>query len=147
MFAGKDIYNSDVGQLNADEKVILQSILKRKFNIEIDSKWDDNKITETINRDKANAKSKRLEENYKLVFKKALKFLLIQFKKINKCRCRKNELEKLFFDHYFKKVCIENNETMESFLFTNKDSKKATQNLFNPKTINSKYVQNITKSE
>lgn len=128
MFGGREIYTTDVFQLNPDERVILQSIIKRKFNIEIDSKWETDKIAEIINRDKNNSKSKRLEENYKLVFKKALKFLLIQFKKTNKLRCRKNELEKLFFDHYFKKVCQENGETMESFLFTNKDNKKATQN-------------------
>jgi len=37
---------------------------------------------------------------------------------------------------------------MESFLFTNnRDNEKVTQNLFNPKTINAKYVQNVTKSE
>ena len=35
---------------------------------------------------------------------------------------------------------------MESFLFTTKDNKKVTQNLFNPKTINAKYVANVTKS-
>jgi hypothetical protein len=41
---------------------------------------------------------------------------------------------------------------MESFLFTtrdkdNMDNRRSTQNLFNPKTINQKYVLNVIQSE
>jgi len=74
LFNNQEIYESDMLQLNIDDKVILQSLLKRKFNIEMDYKWNDKTFISTINRDKGNSKSKRLEENYKLVFKKALKF-------------------------------------------------------------------------
>jgi len=74
MFANGTVEERDVEQLTSDEKLILQSLLKRKFNIEIDYKWQNEKIVETMNKDSANAKTKRLEENYKLVFKKGLKF-------------------------------------------------------------------------
>ena len=57
-----------------------------------------------INTEKQNSKPKRLEENYKLVFKKALKFLLSEFKYKNHSRDRKNVLEQKFYDHYFKEA-------------------------------------------
>lgn len=74
MFANEAIEERDVEQLTSDEKLILQSLLKRKFNIEIEYKWQNDRIVETMNKDSTNAKTKRLEENYKLVFKKGLKF-------------------------------------------------------------------------
>lgn len=147
MFANGTVEERDVEQLTSDEKLILQSLLKRKFNIEIDYKWQNEKIVETMNKDSANAKTKRLEENYKLVFKKGLKFQLNAFKKTNRLRCKKSELELQFFDHYFKRVCEANGETMESFLMAPQGSKNTTSNLFNPRTINSKYVSNVSKSE
>lgn len=75
MFEGRDILLQDVEQLNSDDKVILMSLLKRKFDVEIDYKWTDKEIIDKINRERVNAKTKRLEENYKLVFKRALKYL------------------------------------------------------------------------
>ena len=123
------------------------SLQKRKFGIEIVAKWPDQQIVNKINEDRVKAKSKRLEENYKLVFKKALKFLLSRYKKLNKLKCRKVELEKKFFNYYFSKICEETGNTMETFLFVMKDNEKVSQNLFNPKTINAKYVQTVTKSE
>lgn len=147
MFGSESIILKDIEQLSSEDKIILMSLLKRKFNIEIDTKWSNDRICETMNKDTNNAKTKRLEENYKLVFKKGLKFLLTQFKKTNKLRVRKQELELKFFDHYFRKVCEQTGDTIESFLMAPKGSKNSTQNLFNPKTINSKYVQNVSKSE
>jgi len=128
MFGNKEIIVSDIDQLNSEEKIILSSILKRKFNIDIDLKSSNETICETMNKEASNAKTKRLEENYKLVFKKGLKFLLTQFKKANKLRCRKQELELAFFDHYFKKVCDQSGDTIESFLMAPKGSKSSTQN-------------------
>ena len=76
MFEGTNIIIQDIYQLNEGEKIILASLLKRKFSIEIDLKTSNNEIATIINYEKNNAKPKRLEENYKLVFKRALKFLL-----------------------------------------------------------------------
>lgn len=74
MFSNETIEERDVEQLSSDEKLILQSLLKRKFNIEIEYKWQNDRIVDTMNKESTNAKTKRLEENYKLVFKKGLKF-------------------------------------------------------------------------
>ena len=62
-------------------------------------------------------------------------------------KCRKTELEKFFFDYYFAQICKETKDTIDTFLCTFNDKGKLTQNMFNPKTINANYVQQITKSD
>jgi hypothetical protein len=74
LFSNEQVLMEDLDQLNMDDKVILQSLLKRKFNIMIDYKWTNEDIVKYVNSSQTAAKTKRLEENYKLVFKKALKF-------------------------------------------------------------------------
>lgn len=144
IFANEPVVTKDFEQLNSEEKFILQCILKRKFCIKIDSKWTNDKICEVTNKEQSNYKSKRLEENYKLVFKKSLKYLLNAFKKSQRLsRQKKSELERQFIEHHFKEVCDENGDSIETFL----KSIGPGQNLFNPKTINSKYVQSISKSK
>jgi hypothetical protein len=46
--------------------------------------------------------------------------LLGKFRKCNRLKCRKLELEKKFFDYHFAEVCARLGETMEEFLFLNK---------------------------
>jgi hypothetical protein len=74
LFGNEQVLMEDLDQLNMDDKVILQSLLKRKFNIMIEYKWTNEDIVKNVNASQTAAKTKRLEENYKLVFKKALKF-------------------------------------------------------------------------
>jgi hypothetical protein len=74
LFGNEQVLIEDLDQLNMDDKVILQSLLKRKFNIMIEYKWTNEDIVKNVNASQTAAKTKRLEENYKLVFKKALKF-------------------------------------------------------------------------
>ena len=101
-----------------------------------------------MNTERENAKQKRLEENYKLVFKKALKHLLNEYKKKNKLRLRKYELEQQFYNYYFKEVFEKEGITNYFYLSGTRDrNKQGGQCLFNPKTINSKYVISIMKSE
>ena len=49
MFQNREIYVSDIQQLNMDDKIVLQSLLKRKFSIDIDHRWENDNITERIN--------------------------------------------------------------------------------------------------
>lgn len=105
-------------------------------------------ICAKINSERNNAKAKRLEENYKLVFKKALKFLLNDFKSKNKLKLRKYELEQQFYNFYFKEIFEK--EGINDFVYLNggkEKRKKGGQCLFNPKTINIKYVVSIMKSK
>ena len=100
-----------------------------------------------INSQRGSSKPKRLEENYKLVFKKALKYLLSEFKFKNHLRVRKQQLEQMFYDHYFKEAFEKEGLDEEFYLSGTRDSNKKGQCLFNPKTINSKYVASIMKSQ
>lgn len=105
-------------------------------------------MEERINKERNNSKQKRLEENYKLVFKKALKFLLNQFKTTRHLRVRKPQLEQMFYDHYFKEAFELEGIADEFYLSSSKEKKsKGGQCLFNPKTINTRYVASIMKSE
>lgn len=82
-----------------------------------------------------------------MVFKKALKFLLSEFKYKNHLRDRKNVLEQKFYDHYFKEAFEKEGISEEFYLSGTRDkAKKGGQCLFNPKTINSRYVSSIMKS-
>lgn len=59
---------------------------------------------------------KRLEENYKLVFKKALKYLLNNYKYMHNIKDRKNTQEQKFYDHYFRDVFQKEGLTNQFFL-------------------------------
>jgi hypothetical protein len=74
-----------------------------------------------INTEKSNSKPKRLEENYKLVFKKALKFLLSEFKYKHSHKDRKILLEQKFYDHYFKEAFEKEGLSDEFYLSGTKD--------------------------
>ncbi len=96
-------------------------------------------IADRINSDLAITRTKRLEENYKLVFKRGLKFMLNNFKGNNLARLNRlnrRDLELLFRKHYFTEIqwdtAIRQNP---SFC------------LFNSKTINSEYLAFISSSE
>jgi DNA-dependent RNA polymerase auxiliary subunit epsilon len=145
LFQGEPLYEDHIDRLSIDEKYILSSLVKRKFGISVLVKETNRKIADIINVQKELAKSKRLEENYKLVFKKALKYLMKKFKKVGDVKAKKTELEHQFYSSYFEEVFRrENLEGEMGIRYEGKAFKG--QALFNPKTINTKYVSNIMKS-
>lgn len=80
------ILKSDFQHFNAVDYDILRSIVKRKYKISIQPKDldDESKLLDILNRLDDNRKtSKRSEENNKLVFKRAIKFLINKYKKDN----------------------------------------------------------------
>lgn len=87
------------------------------------------------------------------MFKKAYKFLIDRFKDTNDVAYRrKSHVEDLFFDHYFRAAAESLGLTMEQFLFTSKKRNSTehatkTTNYFNPKTINTAYIKNVTESD
>lgn len=86
---------------------------------------------------------KRPEENYKFVFKRCLKNMKEEFKEKKGERLKKKDFEKNFYEHYFKEVVEHENMPLESF-YHPKNSKNKAKNC--PKTINSTYIENISKS-
>ena len=86
---------------------------------------------------------KRPEENYKFVFKRCLKHMKEEFKAGQGKKLSKKDIERTFYEHYFRRVVEEEKVPLESF-FHPKNSKAKTSHC--PKTINNVYVENISKS-
>lgn len=112
---------------------ILKSLVKRKFSLII-ADWNNltlEQLAAKINEDLHKFKAKRLEENYKLVFKRGLKFMLNNFKVKRHLKLKKNQTERLFVEHFFgdADLCL-----------GTKARKRGEFCLFNPKTINARYI-------
>lgn len=146
LFEGKDLKVAQIEALSKEERHILASLVQRKFGIKFAPTESTSNITSIINRERHNSKAKRLEENYKLVFKKALKYLLRKFKRHHEVRGKKSDLELGFYKHYFEEAFKKDGVEEEMGLDPNSSNFKS-QSLFNPKTINSKYVTNVLKSK
>jgi hypothetical protein len=145
LFRGHDLKLEQIDALSKEEKYILSSLVLRKFNIKMNPVAANPTILTSINSQRQLSKNKRLEENYKLVFKKALKYLLRKFKKYNEVKGKKNDLEQQFYKFYFEEVFKSEGIEVEMGIDPESNTFKG-QNLFNPKTINSRYVTNIMKS-
>lgn len=145
LFKGLDLKLEQIDALTKEEKYILSSLVLRKFNIKMNPTSPNPTILQAINSQRQLSKNKRLEENYKLVFKKALKYLLRKFKKYNEVKGKKNDLEQQFYKFYFEEVFKSEGIEVEMGIDPESNTFKG-QNLFNPKTINSRYVTNIMKS-
>lgn len=145
LFRGLDLKLEQIDALSKEEKYILSSLVLRKFNIKMNPIAANSVVLTAINSQRQLSKNKRLEENYKLVFKKALKYLLRKFKKYNEVKGKKNDLEQQFYKFYFEEVFKSEGIEVEMGIDPESNTFKG-QNLFNPKTINSRYVTNIMKS-
>lgn len=109
---------------------------------------------------------KRPEENYKYIFKKCLKKLKNKVgEKLDIKLCKKEEFERIFYEHYFKDIAIKEGLKIECFyqprnnnnasnldLEENRCSRKNSKKTIQvskkdiPKTISCCYIQNISKS-
>lgn len=96
-------------------------------------------------------KSKRPEENYKLVFKRGLKFIKEEFKAKFRLRFKKRQLEQIFVKHYFgqgiHKASGGSPALDEKTVFEPCQAALEEISLFNPRTINSKYIKYIMRSQ
>jgi hypothetical protein len=88
---------------------------------------------------------KRPEENYKFVFKRCLKHMKEAFRAgIPQRRVKKKDFDKAFYEHYFKAISDTEGISLENF-YHPKNSQSKNKNL--PKTINTGYIDNISKSK
>lgn len=106
---------------------------------------------------------KRPEENYKYIFKKCLKKLKCRFAETSEVRgCKKEELERRFYGHYFGEIAKKEGLMLESFYqprnpkAVKSDASPSSRQLRKaeqvsakdiPKTISAKYIQTISKSK
>ena len=147
LFQGKDLEVDTLTELNKEQRFTLGSLVLRKFGIKVNPMCGSATVAETINSQRDNSRTKRLEENYKLVFKKALKYLLRKYKRVNTIKGKKSELEHQFYKFYFEALFKKEGIDKELDIRIDGRGNFNGHSLFNPKTINSKYVISIMKSQ
>lgn len=141
-FKGQEISDKDT-KLSGVELSVLKSILQRKYKSKVNLNSKTPPLKEKLISITKLGSNKRPEENYKFIFKRCLKQMKdrldIQTDKKNK----RKEQEKLFYEHYFKKIAEGTGLSLQQF-FHPKNSKSKYKDA--PKTINSEYICNISKS-
>lgn len=106
------------------------------------------KLTQSINdcqSDTKNWKGKRLEEQYKLVFKRGFKRIFDTFKTRNNLVYKKHEAEKQFYESYFQES-FERLGIKFSYSKQRRNKSSTAVPLFNPRTINASYVESVLSS-
>lgn len=136
-----------VKQLNLHELKILKSLLERKYHVIFKLNMPNLNLKEKIISIMSSNSLKRPEENYKFIFKRCLKFMKSEMKKNFAKKIKKKDFEKLFYEFYFKEISEKESIPLEHF-FHPKNSKAVKKlNYITPKTINSYYINNISKSK
>lgn len=110
----RQIREEEVIDLNKGEKLVLDCLIRRKLKIGVDDY-----VNNYQNIDYGLLKVKRLEENYKMVFKSALKHLGNMFKKTKKGKKGKAD-DTGFYEHYFGNIADEHGVPLETFFHPNK---------------------------
>lgn len=164
------IVETDLVDFTQPDIEILKSIVKRKYKVNIAQKdLEDRKaLADLLNQldDKQKA-VKRSEENNKLAFKRAIKFLINHFKKTHSAEVKdlkKKEYETLICKRYFsgiplpevkKRKAAPNDDPITPATPSGKNSKKGgvvndeklRRFVINPNTINAKYIKFVFGSQ
>jgi hypothetical protein len=176
MLSHKIVCESDITDFAKADFEILRSIVHRKYKVTLtlqDLKKPPS-IVQLLNKvDELQTESKRSEENNKLVFKRALKYLILHYRKEHPKEVknlRKREYEALICREYFGGIPLpetkkanggqtnEESEVSKSHLSKRKSSGKKSENVIkqeekvrgfviNPNTINAKYINFVFGSE
>ena len=150
IFEGKDVSVSALELMTNSELSILSSFVFKKCRVSFEISEKKSKIADLINKHKTAYKHKRNEENYKLIFKKAIKYLTKKLK-IGKPELEKDKTTLLvgFYDTYFRKE-FEKAGLDKTLELDSKDIKKLVANfsskIYNPKTVNPKYIGIVAHS-
>lgn len=128
----------EIAPLHQEHFIILDCLMRRKLKCGV---IDYVQLNEHINVE--HLKSKRLEENYKMVFKSAFKALSSKFRTISKGKRSKSD-EASFYNYYFSDSTQNGQLPLESFFHPNKKLKNINSvTKANQKTMNSKYLDNL----
>jgi len=111
------IFPEELELLNDGEQLVLDCLIHRKLERGLEDYIKDNSLCS-----KSATKTKRLEENYKMVFKSALKHLGNTFKKNKKSKKTKSD-DTSFYDHYFGNLASGQGLPIETFFHPNKKMK------------------------
>lgn len=151
VFEGKNVNEKELAYLSKPEITLLSAFFSKKCKVSFTCNDKLLKVAELINCHKSSYKHKRNEENYKLVFKKAIKHLTRNFKKkFPEVKGDKKKLLLGFYRYYFRDDFIKLGLDRE-YELPRHDENKLTENfnslIYNPKTVNPKYISMVAHSK
>lgn len=139
---GRIILQLELDQLEPNMLLVLDCLMKRKLGCSV---ADYIRNIDTLKC--ASLKGKRLEENYKMIFKSAFKHLSSRFRISTKGKRSKSD-EASFYAYYFSEKSDTVDIPLESFFHPNRKLKSiAGKAGANQKTMNSKYLENLMTSK
>lgn len=151
IFEGKEVSDACLKYTTDSELSLLSSFVLKKCKVAFNPSDPKEKIAEIINTHKTAYKHKRNEENYKLVFKKAIKFMTKKLKaELPEIARDRRRLLLAFYSKYFKKdfekAGIEKSLDLH---VSNKDklADNFCNKIYNPKTVNPKYISTVAFSK
>lgn len=125
------------------EYQILRSLVKRKFKIDLPEIKEASSLKVKLRQINTKKSKKRPEENYKFVFKKCIRKLKDDFSVGEKRKMKRADIEREFYEFYFKRVSQDENMSLEQF-YHPKNSKQKSDKI--PKTLNIDYIKNLSKN-
>lgn len=172
ILAHKTVHENDLENFSQDDLALLRAIVHRKYKITLTNQ-DIKNLKSTVNllnkADNLQTESKRSEENNKLVFKRALKYLINDYRQKHSKEVRhlkKKEYEALICKEYFSSIPLPEPKKSKSKkqapetprgLGKRGSIKKSDGSLrpedkirafvINPNTINARYINFVFTSE
>ena len=150
----KAIVLADLDSLNFHESVLVKSLAKKLYSIDIPLEATPLDTLDLINKNLSKPRSKRLEEELKLVFKKTMKHLLTKIKeKLHSSAAVKKEvLVREFYMNYFADAYRSDAELQKHFEGLEypdgyPNYQRINSNIVHPLTVNLQYIKLITRSE
>lgn len=166
IFEGRKVTGMELEFLSDTDLLVLSALFSKKCKISFRATDTRDRIAEFINQHLTYYKHKRNEENYKLVFKKAIKHLSKKLKTSLDTKPKdKYEMAYHFYLKYFREPfrskgldktygIVEEKETQprkgdnnNNKLLSDKILKTFTSLIYNPKTVNPKYISMVACSK
>lgn len=164
----ESILSTDLESITQVDREVIRSIVKRKYGLNLKDTEDNSNLANELNTlDKRQKGQKRSEENNKLVFKRAIKNLIISYKTGHHQQMKdmkKKEYETIIVKEYFGGIALpeskrrkeKENETEDPKRISEKSpqrlpagpkgDEKLRRFVINPNTINAKYIRFVFKS-
>jgi hypothetical protein len=144
-----------VSLLSPSERWLVRALIKKIFNVVLSDPIESLDFVDVANLSRDKGRSKRLEEELKVVFKKTMKFLLTRFKDDfddQDCSDHPKKFDYVvgFYKRYFESVYALDAKFREFFKITAEDKsldvKKLNSELIHPLTVNAQHIGLVMKS-
>lgn len=136
----------EASKVSKQQKRIIEAFIQRKFQLRTSFKSDQEDLLLYFIEMFDSETSKRPEEKYKYVFKRALKLMKDKFKKsrLDLINERQPIVTRAFFDHYFKEISQKEGIPLERFEPPRFSGAKKNSN--SVKTLNAEYIRLVKKT-